>query len=161
MRWLIALFLLTGPAHADQRFAAFGLGTSMAQNEPGWAFRMEQRLDTGHPEKSDPLVGVRIGLDTWDAGGHWGIAMPIGVYTGAQVKAMRTTLGGGVGLWTFDKSGGQVHFGVSPFASASLEGSVGKLLVSLDGRLARQIVGETGDFNVYTVMLMVGKRFTR
>lgn len=161
MRWLIALLFLTTTAHADQRFAAFGLGTSMASNEPGWALRVEQRLDSGHPERTEPLVGIRIGLDSWDAGGHWGIAMPIGVYTGAQVKSMRTTLGGGVGLWTFDKSGGEIHGGISPFASASLEGSVGQLLVSLDGRLARQVVSETGDFNVYTVMLMVGKRFRR
>ena len=161
MRWLIALLLLTSTAHADQRFAAFGLGTSMAANEPGWALRFEHRFDTGHPEKSDPLFGARVGLDTWDAGGHWGIAMPLGFYTGAQIHSMRTTIGGGLGLWTLDKSGGEIHAGVSPFASASLEGSVGTLLLSLDGRLARQVIGETGDFNVYTVMLMVGKRFTR
>jgi hypothetical protein len=161
MRWLIVLLLLTSTAHADQRFAAFGLGTSIAGNEPGWAVRMEHRFDTGHPEKSDPLFGARLGLDSWDAGGHWGITMPIGSYVGAQVKSMRTTLGGGVGLWTFEKSGGEVHFGISPFASASLEGSMGNLLVSLDGRLSRQVIGEVGDFNVYSVMLMVGKRFTR
>ena len=161
MRWLIALLLVTGTAHADQRFSTFGLGTSMARNEPGWALRVEHRFDTGHPEKSDPLFGMRAGLDTWDAGGHWGIAMPIGFYGVAQVHAMRTTLGGGLGLWTLDKSGGEIHAGVSPFASASLEGSIGTLLVSLDGRLARQVIGETGDFNVYTVMLMVGRRLKR
>ena len=161
MRWLVALFFLTSTAHADQRFASFGLGTSMTRNEPGWALRMEQRLDTGNPDRSEPLVGVRVGLETWDAGGHWGFAMPIGPYFGAQVKSIRTTIGGGIGLWTFEKSGSEIHGGVSPFASASLEGSVGNLLVSLDGRLARQVIAETGDFNVYTVMLMVGKRFRR
>ena len=163
MRWLIALLLLTSPAYADwdQRFGAVGLGTSMAGNEPGWALRVEHRADTGDPDEDEPMIGARIGLDMWDAGGHWGISMPLGTYVGAQVKSMRTTIGGGMGLWTFEKSGGQIHFGISPFASASLEGSVGNLLLSLDGRLSRQVIGETGDFNVYSVMFMVGKRFTR
>ncbi|MDQ3336203.1 MAG: hypothetical protein M4D80_13625 [Myxococcota bacterium] len=162
MRWLIALLFLTSTAYAEgQRFAAFGLGTSVASNEPGWALRAEHRFDSGDPDENEPLFGARIGLDMWDAGGHWGIAMPLGTYLGAQVGSMRTTIGGGIGLWTFEKSGGEVHFGISPFASASLEGSVGKLLLSLDGRLSRQVIGETADFNVYSVMLMVGKRFTR
>jgi hypothetical protein len=84
--------------------------------------------------------------------------MPIGMYFGGHTKSLRTTIGGGIGLWTFEKSGDQVHFGISPFASASLEGTVGHVLLSLDGRVSRQVIGETGDFNVYSVMLMLGRR---
>lgn len=165
MRWLLALaFLVVATAaHAEgSRFAMFGLGTSMAANEPGYALRVEHRLDATRTGDGDtePVVGGRMGFEIWDAGGHWGFAMPLGFYAGGQVEQLRTTLGGGVGLWTF-KSRGDVHYGVSPFASASLEGTIGKLVLSLDGRLSRQIIAETADFNVYSVMLMVGKRFAR
>lgn len=161
MRWLLLLVLTSSAAHAEgSRFSMVGLGTSMAANEPGWAFRTEFRQDV-NDRKDDPLFVSRIGLETWDAGGHWGFSMPLGFYSGAQVGAMRTTLGGGVGLLTFEKNTNGLHFGVSPFVGATLEGSVGTLHISLDGKLARQVVGETADFNVYSVMLMVGKRFER
>jgi len=167
MRWLLALslVLVASTARADgDRFVVFGLGTSMAANDPGWALRVEHRLDatrTSAHARGEPLVGGRMGVETWDAGGHWGFAMPMGMYFGGQVNSMRTTIGGGIGLWTFERGGGDVHFGISPFASASLEGTVGKMILSLDGRLARQVIAETGDFNVYSVMLMVGKRFAK
>lgn len=162
MRWplVLSIVLASSTARAERtRFSAFGLGTAIAANEPGWVVRAEHRLDL--TDDDDGIIGSRIGVETWDAGGHWGFAMPIGMYAGGQAKAMRTTIGGGVGLWTFEKSGGALHFGVAPFASASVEGVAGKLLISLDGRLSRQVIGETADFNVYSVMLMVGKRLSR
>jgi hypothetical protein len=166
MRFLVlVVFVVVTTARAEgSRFVLFGLGTSIAENEPGYALRMEHRLDATRTGDGDtePVVGGRMGLEIWDAGGHWGFAMPVGFYAGGQVEQLRTTLGGGVGLWTFERSRGDVHFGVSPFASASLEGTIGKtLVVSLDGRLSRQVVMETADFNVYSVMLMVGSRFKR
>lgn len=162
MRWLLVLsiVLAAGPARADG-FSAFGLGSAIAENEPGWGLRVEHRGDLTDRE-GGALVGLRFGLDTWDAGRHWGFAMPIGMYAGGQAKSMRTTIGGGLGLWTFEKSSGsELHFGVSPFASASLEGSAGKLHISLDGRLSRQVIRSADDFNVYSVMLMVGRRSRR
>ena len=136
MRWLVlARVLAATPAHADgARFAMVGLGSSLAIDEPGWAFRAEQRLDATRidDDEASGLVGARFGLEAWEAGSHWGFAMPLGVYAGAQVSRVRTTLGGGVGLWTFEKQDSKLHYGVSPFASASLEGSVGKLALSLD-----------------------------
>jgi len=62
---------------------------------------------------------------------------------------MRTAIGGGA-LLTFEKHSSYVHFGIAPFASASLEISTGKLGLSRDGRLARQMIGDAVDFTVYS-----------
>lgn len=163
---VLVLGLAGGVARADgERFMVFGLGGSLAAtDDPGWVARFEHRLDATRPhhhERGVPLVGARLGFETWDTAGHWGCSMPIGMYVGGRAGAIRTTLGGGVGLWTFERSRDQVHFGVSPFASASIEGTRDDLVLSLDGRVARQVLGERADFNVYSVMLMVGRRFAR
>ncbi len=163
MRWLLAIVLLHGVADAKgNRISAAGLGASRTAESAGWSFRLDTRIDLAEGEGDDDtaaIVGARVGIETWGAGSHWGFAMPLGYYAGAQVKTVRTTLGGGLGLWTFERDGTTTHFGIAPFLSASLETTQGELFLALDGRLARQVIAEADDYNVYSVMFMLGRRF--
>lgn len=162
---VLSILLLAGAAEASDRghgYGAVGLGTSVATNNEGWALRAEYRGDItdNDDDEAEGLAGARVGFDFWGNSGHWGFAMPIGYYVGAQVNTVRTTLGGGVGLWAFERDGGSdTHYGVAPFLSSSLEFVLDKALVSLDARLSRQVMGEMDDYNVYSVMVMIGKQF--
>src|SRR5687768_683441 len=129
MRWLLVLVAISSTAHAGggDHFTLYGVGSAIAEQDLGLSTRIEKRLD---------LFDARIGGEYWNTGGGWGVSMPIGLYAGAQVKTVRTTVGGGVGLWNF--TGGGENIGVSPFASTTLELVHGKLVVALDVRLSRQ-----------------------
>jgi hypothetical protein len=52
-------------------------------------------------------------------------------------------------------------FGIAPFATATVEKLAGNLIIVLEGTVARQIVAGDTDHNIYTVMLMGGRRFGR
>jgi hypothetical protein len=160
VRTLLLLLLLTVPAHAGSKLAMFGLGSARTDAATGWVARMEGRFDwTKADGDAHVIFGNRFGFEAWSAGDHGGVSVPIGWYAGAQVGNVRSTLGVGFGLWTFETSKSPVAGGISPFASASLEGTFDKLAVSLDARITRQVVGDMADFNVISVMVMAGKRW--
>ena len=157
MRALLIVMLLSSVASADH-FTSYGIGPAVAKNETGIVSRIEKRVDAMDVDDDEVggIFGVRIGAEWWRAGGKQGFAMPVGLYAGGNVKTVRTSLGGGIGLWTFT---GRENFGVSPFASSLLEVSAGKLVVTFDARLARQTVFNDDDFNVYSVTVSVGPRY--
>src|SRR5688572_20699721 len=161
MRWLLVLVAISSTAHAGggDHFTLYGVGSAIAEQDLGLSTRIEKRLDLfdADDDGETGLFGARIGGEYWNTGGSWGVSMPIGLYAGAQVKTVRTTVGGGVGLWNF--TGGGENIGVSPFASTTLELVHGKLVVALDVRLSRQAVTNIDDFNVYSAMFMFGPRY--
>ena len=162
MRIAIVLVLaLSSTAAAEQAgMKLVGLGTSIVTGEPGWILRVEGRTDfeRRHDDDDGVIAGARIGLETWRTGHHLGFAVPLGWYVGAQVKSVRAALGGGFALWAFDHTEDETFQGLAPFASSTTDLMFGKLVISLDVRLSRQAFGDRPDFNVYSVMLMVGKR---
>ena len=162
MRWLLVLVVLLSAraAHADgDRFALLGLGSSMTSRSTGWAFRVDNRIDTLETDDDENVVlGANVGFDAWSAGSHWGFSFPIGMYAGAQVFSMRSTVGIGFGMWTFEKTSSDMKGGFSPYANATLEKTAGELMLAVQGRIARQAVFEMTDHNVYSVMLMAGRR---
>jgi hypothetical protein len=160
VRCLLLLLLLTLPAHAGSKLAMFGLGSASTEGAHGWVARVESRVDFNKADSDAHLIfGNRFGFERWSAGDHSGVSVPIGWYLGAQVGDVRSTLGVGFGLWTFETSKSQAAGGISPFASASIEGTFDKLALSLDGRITRQVVGDMTDFNVLSVMVMAGRRW--
>ena len=161
MRWLFAFFFvaIASPAHAGDHFTLYGVGSVMAKNEPGLATRVEKRFDAINADDDEEtgIFGARVGFEHWRTNATWGVAMPIGMYFGGQVKNVRSSIGGGVGLWTF--AGDGENFGVSPFASHTLEVVSGKLVVAVDARVSRQAVFNVDDYNVYSVMVMFGPAY--
>lgn len=163
MRWLLVLMLTASAAHADgDRFALAGLGTSIVEQAPGWVFRIESRIDTTRTDEDEPsgVTGGHVGIDAWSANSRWGFSMPLGWYAGAQAKSMRTTIGGGLGMFALE-GGRDFTGGIAPFANATLEKTAGELMIVLEARLARQVIVEQPDHNIYSVMLMAGRRFDR
>jgi len=163
---VLAIVLAESNAFAgESHFTLYGMGPAFAHNDPGWALRVEKRVDATRSSVDDErgLFGGRIGLEYWNAGSHWGIAMPVGFYAGAQVKEVRTSIGGGLGLWAFEMGrGGKEGWGIAPFASSTLEFlHIADLSIAIDGRISRQVVNERDDFNVYTVMFMLGRHYGR
>jgi len=163
MRIAIVLVLaLSGTAAASaDGMTVVGLGTSSATGEPGWILRVEGRTDSGRAHGDDDeraITGSRIGLEAWRTGHHFGFAVPLGWYVGAQVRSVRATLGVGVALWAFDHTEDETFQGAAPFASSTIDLMLGNLVISLDARLSRQLFGERSDFNLYSLILMVGKR---
>ena len=161
MRWLFAFAVLaiSTTAYAGDHFTLYGVGSAIANNDAGLATRIEKRFDAinADDDEETAIFGARMGLEHWRAGGTWGFAAPIGMYFGGQVKKVRSSIGGGVGLWTF--AGDGENFGVSPFASHTLEVVSGKLVVAVDTRVSRQTVFNVDDYNVYSVMVMFGPAY--
>jgi hypothetical protein len=157
----IVLLALTNTAAASgDKFGLVGLGTSVVDGASGWMFRTEHRndfVDTDVDEAS-AIVGGRIGIELWRVADQTGFSVPLGFYVGGQVDSVRATLGGGVGLWAFtvrdrDSNDG----GAAPFVSSTVDVRFGKLLMSLDARISRQVHDSSDNFNVYSFMIMVGK----
>ena len=162
MRWMIVLCVVgtASTAHAREGgFNTVGLGSSLVDNVAGWIARAETRVDFERPSEDDSgsLFGMRAGLEFWKAGERWGFTTPIGYYIGAQVDHTRTTLGGGFSLIHME-GGPKFTGGIAPFLSGSLEFVYDGVLLSVDARLARDVIGEADDHNTYSVMLMVGKK---
>ena len=159
MRSFILLLALTSSAAASDNYAAVGLGTSVANNKPGWMLRVESRVDAPASETHDieKVFGGRIGLELWRSGSHTGFNVPMGYYFGGQKGIARAMIGGGLGLWAFTFHDGESDGGLAPFASSTVDLKLGKLLISFDTRIARQMSSDAGDFNVYSFVLMVGK----
>jgi hypothetical protein len=168
MRWriLVVWVVLTIPALAfadGAHYTLYGIGTAIGKDQsPGVDVRIEKRLDATRTDEDDEafVAQGRIGVDVWSAGDHWGFSFPLAWQMGGQAKSIRSTIGGGLGLFAFARDH-QEHFGIAPFGSTSLEMTMGKVIISLDGRIARQVVHATDDFNVYSVMLMFGPRYDR
>lgn len=161
MRSLLLLLALSSAAAASERSGGVvGFGTSFAHDDPGWMFRVESRSMSRVRGDADEgmVIGGRAGLELWSAGGSTGFAMPIGFAVGGQTDLARATLGAGLGLWAFDFGGGSGNTsgGVAPYVSSALDFTVGKVLVSIDMRVSRQVVSEQSDYNVYSVLLMFG-----
>lgn len=159
MRLSIVLCLAasTTTAHADgDHFTLYGLGPAIADGEPGMAFHLDKRLDA---DDDEAVFGARIGLDVWSAGERRGGAVPLGIYFGGQVDNVRSTIGGGVGLFAVSTRPSGEGFGVAPFADATIEYVTKKAVFALEGRLARQAVLQMADYNVYSVMFMFGRRY--
>jgi hypothetical protein len=163
VRALLVVLLLTGVAHAEgRRFSLIGLGTSIVEQAPGWVFRIETGFDTERADEDEGsgITGASTGIDVWSANDRWGFSFPIGYYLGGQMKGMRSRIGGGFGLLALE-GGSTFTGGISPFANASIEKTAGELIIALEGRLTRQVIAEQPDHNVYSVMLMAGRRFDR
>jgi hypothetical protein len=161
---VLALVIASAPAHAGEHFSLYGLGATLRNGDPGWSLRAEKRLDATRSRVTNEtsVVGGRIGLEFWNVGETTGFNMPVGFYTGAQLKTVRTTVGGGIGLWAFDWGrGSEEHAGIAPFLSSSIELTAGDMVLSLDGRFSRQVLLKTEDYNTFGVMLMVGYRMDR
>lgn len=158
MRALIVLLLLSSFASAD-RFTSYGVGSAVASNTAGIVSRVETRLDLfdRDDDQIGGILGTRLGVEWWRAGGDQGFALPLGFFAGANVNNVRTSLGGGLGLFTLVTSSN--GYGIAPFASSLLELSAGKLVVAFDARVARQTLVGVSDFNVYSVMVSVGPRY--
>lgn len=156
---IVLLLVLSGTASANTDFGMVGLGSTFADGKPGWILRTELRMDLDFTEEDDnsAIWGARIGLELWGTGAKTGFSIPVGLYQGAQIAHTRMTVGAGVGLWAVDRHDQRSHQGFAPFVSSSIELWREELLISLDVRLTRQLVAEARDFNVYSVMLMVGK----
>jgi hypothetical protein len=166
MRWLFVLILTARLAHAEESevFALAGLGTSMSNETTGWELRAIARMENEHPDDEPHRIGGAIvGLDVWGAGDRWGLSFPTGGYVGAEVGSVRTTIGGGLGMYAVEQRDGDDKgaFGIAPFATATVEKLAGNLIIVLEGTVARQIVAGDTDHNIYTVMLMGGRRFGR
>jgi hypothetical protein len=160
-RALLALLVLAGAAHAEgKQFTLIGLGTSIVEQAPGWVFRIETGFDTERTDEDDGsgIMGGSTGIDVWSANDRWGFSFPIGYYVGGQMKGMRSRIGGGFGLLALE-GGSTFTGGISPFANASIEKTAGELIIAVEGRLTRQVIAEQPDHNVYSVMLMAGRRF--
>lgn len=157
MRSLVILLLLATHAHDGSKLAMFGLGGTTAEGRVGRIARAEFRADFNKTDGDAYMIyGNRAGFELWSAGEHKGLAVPYAWYFGAQVGRLRSTLGAGFGLWTFEFSQATAAGGISPFANASLEATFGDYAFSLDGRITRMVVGDMDDFNVASVMVMVG-----
>jgi hypothetical protein len=163
MRALFVLLLLTGVAHAEgRRFSLIGLGTSVVEQAPGWAFRIESGFDVDDADEDEGggIMGGSTGIDVWSANERWGFSLPIGYHVGGQMKGVRSRIGGGFGLLALE-GGSTFTGGISPFANASIEKTTDELIIALEGRITRQVIAEQPDHNVYSVMLMAGRRFDR
>jgi hypothetical protein len=157
MRSIIIVLALTSSAAASDNYAVVGLGTSVANNTPGWMLRVEQRVDTADSSGDGKVFGGRVGLELWQSGAHTGFSVPMGYYVGGQAGGARAILGGGLGMWAFTFHDGESDGGFAPFSSSTVDLRLGKLLISFDARISRQLGGDEDDFNVYSFMLMVGK----
>lgn len=156
MRLALAILLASTTAAAETSYGTVGLGSSYAADQPGWMLRTELRQD--FDDDRTVRTGARLGLEFWKSAEHVGFDVPLGVYWCADVGGARTSLGFGAGLWNIEYHGDRAFHGIAPFASGSIELARDKLLLSLDVRVARSIVSDASDFNVYSLMLMVGKR---
>ena len=166
MRWLFVLLLTVRVAHAEEpeRSVIAGLGTAMSNQTAGWAFRVVNRIENKHTDDDAQIIrGGIVGLDTWGAGGRWGLSFPAGGYFGAQVGSVRTTVGFGLGMYAVEKRSEETEGagGIAPFANATVEKLTGDLLLVLEGTVSRQVIIDRTDHNVYTVILMAGRRLGR
>lgn len=160
MRAIFVVLLLAIPAHAGSKLVLLGAGNATVDEAPGWIVRAEARLDFNDTDDEPHLVfGNSFAVEAWSAGEHEGFAVPVGWYAGAQVGHARTTLGVGFTVWAYELTKTPAAKGIAPFANATLEATAGKLAISLDGRIARQVLLDTEDFNVYSVLVMLGRRW--
>jgi hypothetical protein len=159
VRALLVLLLLAGVAHAEgRRFSLIGLGTSIVEQAPGWVFRIESGGDAWPTDEEGVTMGGHGGLDIWSANDRWGVTLPIGAYVTARALNVRSRIGGGVGLLALE-GGNTFTGGISPFVNASLEKTAGELVIAIEGRISRQVIAEQPDHNLYSVMLLAGRRF--
>ena len=165
MRWLLVLMLTARLAHAEEdRFVLAGAGTAMSKETTGWALRVVSRMDAKHDDDEAHLInGGIVGVEAWSAGDRWGLSFPTGGYVGAQVGSVRTTLGGGLGMYAVEKRTSETEGsgGIAPFVNGTIEKITGDLTLVLEGTISRQLIIERADHNVYTVMLMAGRRLGR
>ena len=160
-RYLLLLLVLSGSAAASERAGGLvGVGTAFAHDQPGWMVRIESVAESHKSDDDEFISGGRVGIELWSAGGSTGMSFPVGGFIGGETDLARATLGGGVGLWAFDFSGvgDGVKGGVAPYLASSVQFSIGKMLVSIDARVSRQVIGEASDYNVYSVLLALGGR---
>jgi hypothetical protein len=163
--WLVlALSLVASTAAAGrERHMTAGLGpagSAADPGEPGWLVRVEQTTDT--EQRRHAAFGTRVGLELAVAGGHGTFTMPIGWYVGTRSGPVRSLFGGGLGLLTVDYGDDDFGLGISPFLGTSIDLVIGdRAVITLDGRLARQVLANAPDYTSWSALVMVGRKFDR
>ncbi|CAN5884497.1 hypothetical protein BH11MYX3_BH11MYX3_10250 [soil metagenome] len=157
-RTVLAIVLLTATARAgdDRMNLAIGAGVD-AGRSPGWTVRFGQTIEMSSHEDGFIYGGI-AGYDYWHAADGSGFSIPVGGYTGARVKRITTTLGGGVGLLALEKIGDDSGVGIVPYLGATLgfELDDAGRTVTIDGRFSRHVLGGARDVTRWSVVLMIG-----